>query len=95
MTLTFPQARDFKMPLGQHAGKTLDQIATSDAGLLYLDWLRGERKRKSEPLDEALTVYLEDPTIAKEIGAALKSSSRRLPVQRGGGREWRSRDSAD
>ena len=33
---------DFVMPVGKYKGKTLDEIAESDEGLLYLDWIRGE-----------------------------------------------------
>ena len=63
--MTFAEAKNFIMPWGQHAGRTLDQIAVSDLG--YLDWLRGEREGERQPIDKALDAYLDDPSIQKEL----------------------------
>jgi len=90
--MTFAEARNFIMPNGKHAGQTLDKIAETDPGLLYLDWLRGQRRRSGEPLDDALAAYLDDPTIAKDIKPAIKRDSRPLRAQRGEGLEWRTND---
>jgi hypothetical protein len=47
----------------------LDQIAETDRGLKYLDWLFEERLKegKREPIDKALELYLSDATIQKEL----------------------------
>lgn len=68
--MTYQEAAAYRMPLGKHAGKMLDDIAATDAGLLYLDWLRGERDKGGgirSRLDEALASYLDDKTIAAEL----------------------------
>lgn len=72
-TPTFKQAAEFVMPFGKHQGRTLDQIAERDNGLLYLDWLRGEMDGdpphfgSGRAAHVALTVYLDDPTIVREL----------------------------
>jgi uncharacterized protein (DUF3820 family) len=65
--MTFLQSRDFKMPFGKYRGKTLDEIASNDEGLRYLDWLYGETETEAGPVQDALRVYLADPTIAKDL----------------------------
>lgn len=75
--MTFTEASAFVMPFGQHKGQTLDQIATTDRGLSYLDWLRGERKSDAQVymrdhLDGALVVYLSDPTIAADVAKVAR-----------------------
>lgn len=67
--MTFDQAKSFEMPWGQYKGIELDKIAFSDSGLLYLDWMRGERFKKgtSSDIDEALAAYLDDRGIAGEL----------------------------
>lgn len=70
-SMTFDQAKDFKMPFGKHKGKTFDAIAHEDRGLLYLDWLRGQRVGKNWPEDSALAAYLGDPTIKAELEKAM------------------------
>lgn len=69
--MTFKEAADFKMPFGKHKGQRLDEIATTDAGLRYLDWLHGERGGVGW-VDEALSVYLSDKTIAEELRRILR-----------------------
>jgi hypothetical protein len=66
---TYAEAARFKLTFGRYKGAALDDIARSDAGLLYLDWLRGEYD-KSKPADatkSALCAYLDNPTIAKDL----------------------------
>jgi uncharacterized protein (DUF3820 family) len=65
--MTFDQAKTFVMPFGKHKGRTLEQIASDDEGLQYLDWLFGERGDGGFQLDRALVAYLEDPSIQKEL----------------------------
>ena len=73
MPLDFKQAKQFVMPFGQHRGETLDAIATDDEGLKYLDWLVG-RNWVDGALKEALTAYLSDKSIKKELNALLGRS---------------------
>ena len=76
--ITFRQAADTVIPFGKYRGSTIDAVAETDDGLLYLDWLYGERgTRQGSPLDEALKVYLEDPTIAKELSILVARSGQR------------------
>lgn len=67
--ISFTEAKNWAMPFGKFKGKTIDQIATSDSGLRYLDWLYGEMctSTNKTPTLDALQVYLQDPTIAKEL----------------------------
>jgi hypothetical protein len=70
--MPFADAKKFRLTFGKHKLKTIDQIAESDAGLKYLDWLRGSLNERC--LDwqtytlDALDAYLSDPTIARELG---------------------------
>jgi hypothetical protein len=72
--MKFSDASRYVMPFGQHIGKTLDQIGSTDAGLLYLDWLRGEKEtqRQGGPLINALSCYLDDPTIAGDLAKMVR-----------------------
>lgn len=49
----------YKMPFGQHKGKTLDEIPLND-----LDWLIGQDWLK-EPTKSKIKEYLSDPVIAQ------------------------------
>jgi hypothetical protein len=69
--MTFKQASAFKFPFGKHKGMTLDSIASTDDGLRYLDWARGLDNLYPETR-QALTAYLDDPSIAKDLDVALK-----------------------
>ena len=69
--MTFAEAKNFVIPWGQHQGRTLDQIAQTDEGLKYLDWLRDKRSSDGLttrfPIDDALDAYLDDQAIQKEL----------------------------
>lgn len=65
--MRFRDASDIRMTFGKYKGKTLDQIGTTDAGLMYLDWLRGERERDETELDLAIRAYLNEESIAKDL----------------------------
>lgn len=76
--MTFDEAKRFQIQFGKHTDygrtpKTMDEIAKSDEGLKWLDWLRGEREegvskgKRVTALDEALRTYLDDPAIRKEL----------------------------
>jgi uncharacterized protein (DUF3820 family) len=79
--VNYKEAAAIKMPFGKYAGKTMDETAETDEGLLYLDWLRGERERSPRPdrIQEALSVYLNDPTIASELNNAIGKRLNRMP----------------
>lgn len=67
--MTFKDASNFVMPFGKFKGRTLDAIASTDSGLKYLDWLRGERAydNSCKPIDHALDAYMSDDTIKREL----------------------------
>ena len=64
-------AKKYTLFFGKYKGRTLDDIAASDEGLLYLDWLRGQRWFEGIPR-EAVEAYLRDITIQNEIVAAME-----------------------
>lgn len=75
----YHEAAAFVMPLGKHRDLTLDEIGATDPGLLYLDWLRGDRRsgagvlaNQIHPLDAALAAYLDDATIAAEVARLIR-----------------------
>ena len=68
--MTFEEARQVRMLFGKYQGQTFDEIASTDEGLRYLDWLRGwfeERTLIWLTVREALAVYLSDPAIAADL----------------------------
>lgn len=66
--MTFDGAAKTRMPFGKHAGKTLDEIAATDEGLRYLDWLRGQDWFKTKhDLFDAVEAYLTDPAIDRAL----------------------------
>jgi len=69
--MTFAEAKEVIITFGMHKGKTIDQIATEDEGLKYLDWLYGHKTIYSgtniAKIKEALEIYLADPSIQKEL----------------------------
>jgi len=69
---------DYVMPFGKYEGKTLNEIANTDKGLLYLDWCVREW-----PVDNAKTLlkiqlriqeYLSEPTIQRKLDVLLERS---------------------
>jgi hypothetical protein len=81
---SFVQASKFVITFGKHKGKTIGQIARTDKGLCWLDWLRGQREEqrlqheklgkpfKPYPSDVAVDVYMHNPTIQKELDAVIR-----------------------
>ena len=68
-----PCAR-YVMPFGKYKGFNLRDISNTDEGLLYLDWLRGEREDdpKNDALEKNLFEFLDDATVAKELSDAIR-----------------------
>lgn len=63
---------DFVIPFvfgKQYGSKTIDDIAKSNKGLLWLDRLRG--RARSPWLRKALAEYLDDPAIARDLKELL------------------------
>lgn len=79
-TDAFRAAAAHVLPFGKFSGNTIDRVAESDAGLLYLDWMRGElvagrlvaRQSEQPALINALAVYLEDPAIAGDLAKLVR-----------------------
>jgi hypothetical protein len=71
--MTFKEASKFVIEFGKYKGKTLDQIAESDEGLKYLDWIAGWKISgiKDPAFKEAIEVYTSDPIIQNEIGKVV------------------------
>jgi uncharacterized protein (DUF3820 family) len=61
----FNQAKKYKLPFGKFKGREIDDIATTDNGLKYLDWLYGEVG--TGVVKNMLKIYLENETIAKQL----------------------------
>lgn len=70
--MTFKEAQEFVMPFGQYKGRTLDSLASDDSGLKYLDYVLGSFDLWGRTKD-AIKTYLSDPSIQKELKAALEN----------------------
>lgn len=66
-TMSFQTAAKFIVPFGKGKGRTIDEVARDNDGLMWLDWLYGERAGQKSQFDTALKVYMEDESIQKEI----------------------------
>jgi uncharacterized protein (DUF3820 family) len=64
--MEFSEAKEVRMPFGKYIGKTLDDIAITDEGLKYIDWLSDQDWLRGS-IKEAVAVYVKDATIAKDI----------------------------
>lgn len=79
-TDAFRAAAAHVLSFGKFSGNVIDRVAETDAGLLYLDWMRGElvagrlvaSKDEQPALINALAVYLEDPAIASDLACLVK-----------------------
>ena len=68
--LTFADVQDVVMPLGKYKGRTLDQIASDDEGLRYLDWLVGQEWLKGD-LRNCVVAYVNDDAIKSALKALI------------------------
>jgi hypothetical protein len=75
---SFQQAAQYKLPFGPYEGKTLDDIAQTDDGLSYLDNLNGKMHSDFGDVAKALTAYLTDATIAKELEDLIDAREERF-----------------
>jgi len=72
--VSFDRAASFRLGFGKYAGRTIDQVAETDEGLLYLDWLLGEMQTGGTVYAgarDALDAYLADTTVARELEELL------------------------
>lgn len=68
--MNFKEASNNIIPFGKYKGKTLDQIASSDEGLKYLDWLMGQTNLFGE-FKESINIYMSDEIIKNELTKLL------------------------
>jgi len=66
MTPSHSTLGSIALPFGKFKGISLDDIANTDRGLLYLDWLVGQPWLKGN-LKADITAYLKDPAIADDL----------------------------
>ena len=71
--MTFEEASDYKLDFGKYRGMKIDEVAETDAGLKYLDWITGQ-EWASGRLAEALTVYLSNPAIRQELDWVMETN---------------------
>ena len=83
--MEFIDAQQVLLPHGKYKDQTIDMIAQTDEGLLYLDWLVGTnywwlfRDFQGGPdnnVKEALQAYLGDSDITAEVERAIETSGR-------------------
>ena len=72
--IPFKEAATYIMPFGKYQGRTIDDIARTDQGLLYLDWLRSGRM--DYHTRNAICSYLDDSTIAKDLAEIVARNDR-------------------
>lgn len=60
---------DVVIPFGKHKDKTIGEVASTDEGLRYLDWMVGIAKPGY--FKNALESYLETPAISGEVDSVL------------------------
>ncbi|HYG67727.1 MAG TPA: hypothetical protein VD838_08715 [Anaeromyxobacteraceae bacterium] len=67
----FSEAKAYVLRFGKYKGQTIDEIASTDPGLRYLDWMRGNLRLDFHTAN-AVCSYLDDETIARELAALVK-----------------------
>ena len=69
--MDFEVAKDIMLPFGKHLGRTVDEIAGSNEGLRYLDWVSDQPWLRGD-LKDAISSYLENPGIQKELNQLME-----------------------
>ena len=71
--MDFSEASKARLPAGQHHGDTLDEVASTDDGLLYLDFLLARIGEWNWVTDfqEPLKAYMLDKEIQQELHNAM------------------------
>ena len=70
--ISFADAAYTTLTRGQWAGRTIRDISTSDEGLKYLDWCRGESWFWSWPEAAEIVRFLDEPAIASTLRIILE-----------------------
>jgi len=67
--LGFSNAKNYPIKFGKYKGNTIDQIASTDEGLKYLDWLRGKMESDNDTSTtyKIICIYLNEPSIQREL----------------------------
>lgn len=66
----------YVIPFGKYRDQSVGQIGGDDEGLLYLDWLVGQRWLKDETR-EAIQAYIQFPANADAVEAAVERKKER------------------
>lgn len=74
--MTFEEAKHTKLYIGDYKGWTIFEIAATDQGLKWLDWLVGQTWFKMYTQFKAVKVYLDDPAISAEVARLLEVEGR-------------------
>lgn len=69
----FKKAQQFVLSFGKYQGSTIDEVSITDAGLLYLDWLYGQKfvEIEHKELFNHLKVFFANPSIQKELDSTV------------------------
>jgi hypothetical protein len=71
--MTREEAEVFEMPMGQHIGQSLREIAESDRGLTYLDYMRGQDYiKKYDGVKEAIDALFTYEPYKSDLDRALE-----------------------
>ncbi len=88
--MNFNEAKVFIVPWGKPKGYPIDEVAATDSGLSWLDWMRGVLDTEGElefaperrAFREALRVYLNDPVIAGDLEKLLNKERNHAHLRR-------------
>lgn len=64
--MTFDEAKRMRLTFGKYQGQSIEDVASDDEGLRYLDWAV-DQDFVWQSLKLALEVYVSDPAITAEI----------------------------
>lgn len=66
----FDVSKNYKVPFGRHKGRTLNDVAIDDDGLLYLDWMRSLPDLREETA-RSLNDFLDYDPVARDLDVAI------------------------
>lgn len=68
--LTMEEAGSIVLPFGKFKDKSIDEVASTDDGLKYLDWLLGQAWLRGD-MKLGIEVYLSDEAVSRDLQDAL------------------------
>lgn len=68
--MKFSEAKEVVLSFGKYRGKTIDDVAATDDGLRYLDWLAGQDWVNGRT-EEALAEYLGNDAVKRDLETLL------------------------